>query len=179
MTLIVLYWLLVIVMVVGVIGAILPGIPGSSLIVAAVFIWGLVSGFSGLALALGVAIVVWLLSVGIDFLAGYWGAKRFGASAWGQWGAVIGLLLGFFGLLPALPFGGPIVGIFFGPFLGAIAGEFLYRRELEFTLRLKQSFQAGVGIVVGSVVGRVVHALLAMGATVVFLISTWPAGIGS
>jgi uncharacterized protein YqgC (DUF456 family) len=176
MGLIVLYWLLVIVMVVGVIGAILPGIPGSSLILAAVVIWGLVRGFSDLALALGVAIVVWLLSIGIDFLAGYWGAQRFGASSWGQWGAAIGLLLGFFGLLPALPFGGPIIGIFFGPFMGAIAGEFLYRRELEFIPRFKQSFQAGVGIVVGSIVGRIIHALLAIGAIVVFIVTTWPAG---
>ena len=53
--------------------------------------------------------------MGVDFLAGYIGAKQAGASKWGQIGAFVGLLLGFFGLLPTLPFGGPLLGILFGP----------------------------------------------------------------
>ncbi|PSB01797.1 DUF456 domain-containing protein [Merismopedia glauca] len=174
-----LYWVLVAIMVVGVLGAILPGIPGSSLIVIAVIIWGAIHGFSTLTWALGVSIVVWLLSIGIDFLAGYWGAKRFGASSWGQWGAFIGLFVGIFGLLPALPIGGPILGIFVGPFVGAILGEFLYRRELELTPRLRQAVQAGIGIVVGSLIGRLIHALLAIAAVVVFLWTTLPSMTGT
>jgi len=50
-----LYWILVTVMVVGIIGAIMPGIPGVSLIVAAIVIWGVIHGFTGLSLPLGVA----------------------------------------------------------------------------------------------------------------------------
>jgi hypothetical protein len=173
------YWILVAVMVVGVLGAILPGIPGSSLILVAVIIWGGIHGFSSVTWALAASLVVWLLSIAIDFLAGYWGAKRFGASVWGQWGAFIGLFLGIFGLLPALPIGGPILGIFIGPFLGAILGEFLYRRELEFPPRLRQAVQAGIGIVVGSLIGRLIHALLAIAAVVVFLWTTLPTLTGT
>jgi uncharacterized protein len=175
----VLYWVLVAVMVVGVLGAVLPGIPGSSLILIAVIIWGAIHGFSTVTWALAAALVVWLLSIGIDFLAGYWGAKRFGASSWGQWGSFIGLFLGIFGLLPALPIGGPILGIFVGPFVGAILGEFLYRRELEFTPRLHQSVRAGIGIVVGSLIGQLIHALLAIAAVVVFLWTTLPTLTGT
>jgi hypothetical protein len=178
MNLTILYWLLVAVMLVGVVGAVIPGIPGSSLIAIAVVIWGAVHGFSDLSWALGVAIVVLLLSLGIDFLASYWGAKQAGASNWGQIGAIAGLVVGTLGLLPALPFGGPILGILFGPLLGAIVGEFLYRGELDLAPRTKQAFKAGVGIVVGSVIGRLIQGLLAIAAVVVFLVTTWPLGTG-
>ncbi|MBW4576392.1 MAG: DUF456 family protein [Aphanothece sp. CMT-3BRIN-NPC111] len=173
------YWLLVAVMVVGVIGAIIPGIPGSSLIVGAIIVWGAIYGFSSVSWALGVSVVVLLLSIGIDFLATYWGAQRAGASSWGQIGAIVGLTVGILGFLPALPFGGPLVGILLGPLMGAIAGEFLYRRELELTLRTKQALKAGVGIVVGSLVGRLIQGLLALAAVVVFLVTTWQLGTGA
>ena len=167
----ILYWLLVAVMVVGVIGAVVPAIPGTSLIVAAIVIWGIVHGFGSVSIALPVAVVVLLVSMGVDFLATFWGAKRFGASKWGQIGAVVGLLLGFFGLLPALPFGGPLVGILFGPLIGAIVGEFIYRRDFKIAVK------AGLGIVVGSLVGNLIQGVLALAALGVFLYTTWPLGV--
>ncbi len=175
---VILYWLLVVLMVVGVIGAIVPGIPGSSLILIAVVIWGAIDGFSTVYWALGIAILVFLLSIGIDYLAAYWGAKRSGASNWSQIGAIVGLVVATLGLLPALPFGGPLLGILLGPLLGAAIGEFLYRRELEISLRLKQAFQAGVGIIVGSIVGRLIQGVLAIAALGVFLWQTLPHVVG-
>lgn len=169
----ILYWLLVALMVVGIIGAIVPGIPGTSLILLAIVIWGAVQGsLSSVGVPLIVAIVVLLLNVGIDFLASYWGAKRAGASIWGQVGAVIGLVLGVLGLLPALPFGGPLLGILLGPLLGAFVGEYLYRRDI------KLAFKAGVGIVVGSLVGNLIQGVLAIAVVGVFLFSTWSQVVG-
>ena len=168
----ILYWLLVALMVVGVIGAVVPGIPGTSLILIAILVWGLVQGFGSVSVALPVTILVLLLSVGIDFLASYWGAKQAGASLWGQIGAFVGLVVGFMGFLPTLPFGGPLLGILLGPLLGAIVGEYLYRRDL------KLAFKAGVGIVVGSLIGNLIQGLLAIAAVVVFLLTTWPPGAG-
>ena len=66
--------------------------------------------------------------------------KKAGASKWGQIGSFVGLLLGFFGLLPALPVGGPLLGMLIGPLLGAIVGEFIYQRKLLVALK------AGIGI---------------------------------
>lgn len=169
-----LYWVLVAVMVVGALGAVLPGVPGAILILVAVVVWGAVQGFSSVSLALGITVLVLLLNVGIDFLASYWGAKQVGASKWGQIGSIVGLLVGVFGLLPALPFGGPLLGVLLGPLVGAIIGEFLYRRELELAKRAKLSLQAGVGIVVGSLVGKLVQGLLAIAAVAVFIYTTWP-----
>ena len=88
--------------------------PGSSLILIAVLIWGFANGFTGLWLALIVAGIVLILSAGIGFLATYVSVKGVGASKWAQIGAVVGLILGFFGLLPAIPVGGPILGVLAG-----------------------------------------------------------------
>jgi hypothetical protein len=164
------YWLLVTLMVVGVVGAVVPGIPGASLIVIAILVWGGLKGFSTISIALGVALLVLLLSLGVDFLATFWGAQRAGASRWGQIGAMIGLVVGFLGLLPALPFGGPLLGVFFGPLIGALIGELLYRRDL------KLAAKAALGVVVSSLIGNLVQGLLALGAVGVFLITTWPVG---
>jgi uncharacterized protein len=170
----IIYWLLIAVMGVGIIGAVVPAIPGSSLILIAIIIWGVVSSsFAAIKIPLIVTIVVLLLSVGVDFLASYVGARQAGASKWGQIGAIVGLVLGFFGLLPTLPFGGPLLGILFGPLLGAIIGEFLFRRELGLAVK------AGIGIVVGSLVGNLIQGFLAIAAVTVFIITTWPQVYGA
>ena len=163
------YWVLVTVMIVGIVGAVVPAIPGASLILLAIIIWGFVSSsFVAIKIPLIVTIIVLLLSIGIDFLAGYLGAKKAGASKWGQIGSVVGLLLGFFGLLPTLPFGGPLLGILLGPLLGAIVGEFLYQRNLQVAVK------AGIGIVAGTLIGNLIQGLLAVAAVGVFLATTWP-----
>jgi uncharacterized protein len=165
----VLYWVLCAAMLVGVIGAFIPGIPGVTVILAAIVIWGLKIGdFATIAWPLGVAIAVLVLGLGVDLLASQWGAKQAGASNWGIAGAIIGMVLGFIGLLPALPFGGPILGLLFGPLVGAITGEFLYTRDLN------KSIKAGVGIVVGSIVGNVIQGLLAIAPVIMFLLKTFP-----
>jgi uncharacterized protein YqgC (DUF456 family) len=170
---VVLYWCLVALMIVGVIGSFIPAIPGPSLIVIGIVIWGLVHGFEGLGIPLVVSVLVLLASIGLEFLATYLGAKHAGASKWGQIGAIVGLVIGFFGLLPALPFGGPLLGLLLGPLLGAIVGEYLYRRNLKLAAR------AGIGIIVGSLIGIFVEGLLAIAALVVFLLSTWSQGMGA
>jgi uncharacterized protein YqgC (DUF456 family) len=168
----VLYWLLVALMAVGVVGAVVPGIPGSILILIAIVIWGAVHGFAGLEVPLFVAVLVLICNTGIDFLATYLGARQAGASKWGQIGAVVGLVVGFLGLLPTLPFGGPLLGIIVGPFIGAVVAEFLYRRDFKLAVK------AGIGIVVGSIVGNLMQGVLAIVAVAVFLITTWSQGVG-
>ena len=163
------YWLLVAVMIIGIIGAVVPAIPGASLILIAIVTWGFVSGsFAAIKIPLIVTIIVLLFSIGIDFLAGYLGAKKAGASKWGQIGAVVGFVLGFLGLLPTLPLGGPLLGMLLGPLLGAIIGEFVYQKDLPLAVR------AGIGIVVGTLVGNLIQGLLAIAAVGVFLFTTLP-----
>jgi len=166
--LLLIYWILVLVMLVGVVGAVVPGIPGLGLIAIAIAIWGILTGFVGLGFPFAVALVALALSTLIDFLATYWGARKAGASRWGVIGALVGLFLGVFGLLPALPIGGPLLGILVGPLLGAFIGELLYRRNVVVALK------AALGILVGNLVGVVIHLMLAIATLVIFLITTYP-----
>jgi uncharacterized protein YqgC (DUF456 family) len=170
---VVVYWLLLLLAIAGVIGAFVPALPGIILILAAVILWGLLKGFVGLGWAIGIVVLAFLLSVAIDYLAGIVGAQKVGASRWGQIGAFVGMTLGFFGLIPALPVGGPIIGILLGTVLGAFVGEFLHRHDLAFKPRVKQSFRVGVAIVVGTLVGNLLQGFLATIAFVVFLLATW------
>lgn len=170
---VVLYWVLMLIAFIGVIGAFVPALPGITLILGAVIIWGFIKGFAGLAWALGVTIFAFVLSVAVDYLAGIIGAQKVGASNWGQVGAIVGMFLGFFGLIPALPVGGPIFGILIGTVLGAFVGEFLHRRELKLWPRTKQSFRVGIAIVVGTLVGNILQGLLALIAFVVFFVTSW------
>jgi uncharacterized protein len=179
---VILYWVLIAVMLVGVVGAVVPGIPGPSLILGAILVWVIAQVSQGAAninwLPIIAIFAILILSAGVELLATYWGAKRAGASKWGQIGAIVGLVLGFFGLLPAWLIGGPLLGILIGPLLGAIIGEFLYRRELPLQERTQQSVKAGVGVVVGSLIGNLIEGLLALVAVVIFVVSTWPPGAG-
>jgi len=169
----ILYFILVAVMVIAAVGALIPGVPSTAIILLAILIWGFATGFQGMAISLVAAILVLLLSLAVEFLATYWGVKKFGASSWSQIGAAIGLVTGMFGLLPALPVGGPIFGLLFGGILGAFIGEFAYRQDMELAPRLQLSSKVCLGIVVGSLLGNVLKSLLAFVAVLVFTWTTW------
>ncbi len=172
--LIILYWFLLIVMGAGVIGAFIPAFPGIGLIVGAIAVWGAIAGFTkSVITALGIAVTIFAITTAIDYLAGYVGAKKVGASNWGQLGAVIGMVLGLLGLLPALPVGGPIFGLLFGSMVGAFVGEMLHRRDLALPARFKLGAKVSLAIVVSSLLGNVIAGVLAIIATGVFLVTTW------
>lgn len=170
---ILLYWFLVAVMCVGLIGAFVPALPGIGLILAAIAVWTFASPVPTSLTALITAGIALVLSLGIGYLATYLGAKKVGASKWGQIGSVIGLVVGFLGLLPALPVGGPLLGILVGTMLGAFIGEFLYRKELPSGERFRLSGKVSLAVVVSSLVGTLLEGLLALTAVIVFLITTW------
>ncbi len=158
---------------VGVVGAVVPVLPGPSLIFGASLITGFLYGWDNVTITLIVSGVVLGMCFAIEQLAGIWGGQKAGASHWGQIGSIVGLILGFVGLLPALPLGGPLVGMFFGPFIGAVVGELCYPRDVSIENRLRISCKAGVGIVVGSVIGLVLQGLLSLVAAIVFVSTTW------
>ncbi|MEM9136710.1 MAG: DUF456 family protein [Cyanobacteria bacterium P01_F01_bin.42] len=165
------YWLITALMSLGVIGSFLPGIPGMTIVLAAIIIWGLIHGFNAVGVALAVAAGVLMLSFGVDVFATVWGMKKTGASKWGQIGAIVGMVAGFLGLLPTIPIGGPLgplIGIFIGPLLGAIIGEYLYCR------RLTQALKAALGVLLSTLVGNIIQGFLAMATMAVFLSTTWP-----
>ncbi|MEM7591216.1 MAG: DUF456 family protein [Cyanobacteria bacterium P01_A01_bin.83] len=167
------YWIVLALMAVGVIGAIIPGLPGSSIILIAILIWSIATDFAGIGWPLIIIFAVLILSAGVEYLALYFGAKRSGASKWSQYGAIAGMVLGFVGLLPALPLGGPLFGVLFGAVIGAFIGEYLYRGNLDASERTQQALRASAGIVIASLIGNIIEALLAALAVAIFIYSTW------
>lgn len=168
----IIYILLVVVMLAGTIGAVIPILPGPTLIVAAIAVAGYLWGWQLVMTSLIVSVFVLAACFMIDYLSGVLGAQKAGASNLAQTGALVGLILGTLGLLPALPFGGPILGLFFGPFAGASIGEFFARGNLELPERLSQSLRTGVGLIVGSLLGLVMQGALCCGATATFVLTT-------
>ncbi len=168
-----LYGILIVVMLVGIVGAVLPGVPGPSVILGAIVVWCLATKFAVPLVPFAVIFGVLILSAAVEWLGGYLGAKQVGASSWSQWGMMAGMAVGFFGLLPALPFGGPIVGLFVVGLLGGFVGEFLYRSNLPFQERLKLAGKVSLAIGLGSMIGNLVEGVLAVVAVALFIWSTW------
>lgn len=130
------YAILVVGYLVGVIGSVVPGIPGAFLIVAAAWLheFLLPETFGAMAhgLLIGLAILAWLA----DLVSGVWGAKLGGATKSGLWGASLGGFLGFI----LFAFVGMILGTFFGALIGDI---FAKRRDWQVLLK------SGGGAVLG------------------------------
>lgn len=143
-----LYYVLAAILVVGgIIGTILPALPGLPLVFAGMLLAAWAGGFEQIGVpTLAVLGVLTLLSILIDFWATALGAKRVGASGKAVAGAIIGTFAGLFF--------GP-VGLFAGPFVGALAGELLHGRDVG------QATRVGFGTWLGIVFGIVLKLALA------------------
>ena len=134
--------------VLGVLGTIVPLLPGAALILVGMLLYGFLTGFEGLGLTFfilqGLAV---LLVWGIDYLATAMGTRYSGGSRGAVWGAALGLLLGIVTLGPA--------GIIFGPFIGAYLGEMLSGTPTDKALR--SSMGALVGLLGGLVLKLIIE----------------------
>ena len=147
-----LFWWFVVVILfaVGLIGTVLPVFPGTIIILAGAFVHRLMLGPEKSVSWKIIAILVVLTagSYTLDFFSGYFGARYFGASRWGMFGAVFGAVIGLF-------FGIP--GLFVGPVIGAVAGEFLAGK------RMIDAGRAGWGSLLGNlgaIMGKLFIALV-------------------
>jgi uncharacterized protein YqgC (DUF456 family) len=153
------WWLITIVLfAVGLIGSVLPVIPGTTIILAAAVIHRIMLGaeksvgwWSIVMLAL-----LTLLTYLLDFLSGYFGAKYFGATKWGMFGAVLGAIVGLF-------FG--IIGLFVGPVIGAVAGEFIAGK------RMIEAGRAGWGSLLGNLGGMIGKLVIGLTMVIIFLMT--------
>jgi uncharacterized protein len=99
----------------GVVGSAVPAFPGAVLIMAGALIHGFWTGWDPLGpgwLVLLAALTV--VSWGVQYVIAAYGAKRYGASNWGVFGAAVGMIAGLFIPIPIL---GPLVGAFVGALL--------------------------------------------------------------
>jgi uncharacterized protein YqgC (DUF456 family) len=128
-------------MVVGVAGSILPGLPSTPLVLLGAIAHKLYFGPTGVAWwVMTILALITVISLIVDYVASVYGAKRMGATWRGAVGAIIGGLVGLFFNLP---------GILLGPFVGAVLFELAGGREW------KEASRAGVGATLGLLAGTI------------------------
>lgn len=147
---------------IGIIGCIVPGLPGTPIAYAGLWIAQLTErvDFSWqFLLVWGIVTVV--ISV-LDYIVPAWGTKQFGGTKWGVWGSTIGVFVGLF-------FGA--VGVILGPLVGAILFELLATAlHGQVTDKaVSAAIRAGWGSFVGILFGTVLK-LMACGLMLTALI---------
>ena len=141
----------------GLVGLVLPAIPGAPLIFAGLLLaaWAEDFVYVGLWTIVALAVLA-LLTYGIDLWATMFGAKKFGASRKAVIGAIIGSIVGIFLGFPA---------VIFGPFIGAVIGELLAQKNL------RQATRAGIGATIGLVLGAALKLSIALAMIAVFVVA--------
>lgn len=136
--------------IIGIIGCILPALPGVPLNYIAIVLLQFTSkiNFSTeFLVAWGIIIIIVQL---LDYYIPIWGTKKLGGGSYGVWGSAIGMVLGLF-IFP--PWGFIIL-----PFVCAVAGEILDNKE--FKVALKAGFGAFVGFIAGIIMKLTVAIIL-------------------
>jgi uncharacterized protein YqgC (DUF456 family) len=160
-----LYYLIATTMIViGLVGTVLPALPGLPLVFGGMLVAAWADGFSNVPVWVLVLLgLLTLVSLAIDFWATALGAKRVGASRT----AIVGAMLGTLGGL----FLGPI-GLILGPFAGALVGELLHRRSLE-RAHIGDAAKIGLGTWLGILFGVVLKLGLAFTMLGLFALAWW------
>jgi uncharacterized protein len=151
--LIALAWLLI---VAGLLGVIIPGLPGIPLILGGMVLYAFQTGFQAVGTDFLIIMALFTLAgTAADYLSGIIGAKRSGASRLGIWGAFLGGLAGLILL--------PVWGIFIGPLFGAIIGEMMSGKNKESATRV------GLGTFLGIMTGTLLKLIIGTTMVVLFI----------
>lgn len=132
----------------GLIGTVLPNVPGIPMIFGGIWLAAALDDYQHVG-------VTWLIILGalaafgvaMDFIAASLGAKRVGASSMAVWGASIGTFIGMFLGIP---------GLILGPFVGALAGELISSKSML------RSAHVGIGTWLGLLFGTLVKLVLSV-----------------
>ena len=143
----------------GLAGTVLPVLPGTVLVWGGIVLGAWIDDFTRVGMSTVVVVsVLAVLAWGLDYVAGFMGAQRAGASKLALLGAAVGTVLGLFmGLL----------GVFFMPLVGAAVGEYLVRKDQ--TRAVKVGVATWIGIMLG-LIAKVVLAFIMVGIFVAALL---------
>ena len=141
----------IILMIGGILGSILPFLPGPPLSYAGLLLLHFTSAHQFSKRFLIIWAIITLITYLIDYLIPIWGTKRFGGSKQGIWGSVIGLVAGIFFFPP--------FGIIAGPFAGAFIGELIAGKNTSSAL--KAGFGSFVGFLAGTIIQLIAAGMMA------------------
>jgi uncharacterized protein YqgC (DUF456 family) len=157
------FWVAAVAMAIGLIGVILPVVPGVGLIWIVILIYALAERFATIDwITFAVLTVLGAIGVSADLWMSQVGAKAGGAS---PWSLLVGLLLGGIGaIVGSLFFGiGAIPGAIIGAVVGVVIAEW-HRRE-----DWNEAFRVGGGWLAGCALSGVVQLIIAILMVLIFV----------
>jgi len=144
----------------GLLGTILPVLPGAILIYAGFILYGIMTGFRALNatffLLQGLVLIIVFL---VDFVSSAAGTKVFKGSKQSAFGAAAGTIAGLIALGP--------LGIIVGPFLGAVVVELLVNKDI------RQAVNVGFGTVIGVLGGTIAKLIIEAIMIIYFFTTIW------
>ena len=153
------FLLAVVFIIVGIIGDVVPGLPGVPISYAAMILLHFFTDITYSTEALIIYGILCAVITIVDYFVPVWGTKKFGGTKAGVRGSTIGLIVGVV-VLPILgivigPFG--LIGILAGPFFGAYIGEKM--TGVDDQLAWRSAIGSFVGFVAGTLL-KVVYSLV-------------------
>ena len=131
-------------MLIGIIGCIIPGLPGTPLAYVGLWIAHATDRIDFTWQTLLIWGLVTLVVSILDYVVPAWGTKHYGGTKYGVWGSTIGVFVG-------LVFGA--VGVIVGPLVGAVLGELVSGKEWQ------QAIKAGWGSFIGILTGTILKLI--------------------
>jgi uncharacterized protein len=164
-------------MLVGLVGSVLPGLPGVTLIFLSALIYAFLTGLDVVGVPVLLILFVFATVAFVaDLFATSYGARRFGASNWGTVGGAVGGLVG--ALIGLLFVGiGSLFGLILGTIGGVFLGEYLRRRRQSPGERSpiggdwRRTSRAAGGVFVGFVASAIAQGLLGLLSVVIFALA--------
>jgi len=132
----------------GVVGSLLPALPGTPLSYVGVWLFHFSDPYNKISWPAHIILaLVVIISIVLDYIVPMIGTKKFGGSKYGVWGSTIGLIVGLFFGLP---------GIIIGPLIGAFIFELITQRNTG------KAFKAALGSFIGFLVGTGIKTIIAL-----------------
>jgi len=150
--------------VIGVVGSVLPVLPGPPLGWSGLLLLELTDAIPNNYWFLGITFVIAMGIFILDYFMPAISTKKFGGSKAGAIGAIIGLIIGVF--FSPIPF-----GFLIGPFMGAFIGEMVFNKTEG-----KQALKAAFGSFLGFIASTFMKLLISftfLGFFIWDVISNW------
>ncbi len=134
----------------GILGCVLPVIPGPPLNYIGLLFLHFTEKYQFSNRFLIVWAIITVVVYALDYIIPIWGTKKFGGSKRGVWGSVIGLVVGLFFFPP--------FGIIIGPFAGAVIGELSSGKDS--TSALKSGLGSFLGFLMGTLLKLIASGMM-------------------
>ncbi|MCK4813528.1 MAG: DUF456 domain-containing protein [Candidatus Marinimicrobia bacterium] len=140
----------IILMIIGIVGCLLPVLPGPPLSYVGLLLLHFTERYQFSSRFLIIFAIITATVFVLDYIIPAWGTQRFGGSKRGVWGSIIGLVAGFF-IFPPL-------GIIICPFIGAVIGELSSGKDTANAM--KSGFGSFIGLLLGTLLKFIASGMM-------------------